>query len=324
MAGRPRRGRRRRRVHRLPGDRGALRRRPRGRRADRRPRHRQARRAQVHVRAWRRHQREGHDPDRRRARQPDEGGQFADWRSTKGASRSSTRSGSRSCGRCRPTGCPRARSSTRWASRSGWRSSAAGSSTHAGRASLSVGFVCGLDYRDPMFDPHIRFQHFKRHPFVASLLAGGQMVRYGAKALPEGGWHTIPRVYADGAADRRRRRRVPELDAPQGHPPGDAHRHARGRDGVRRGRQRRHVGATAARIRGGHRRQRRAAGALSGPQRPPELRLRPARGRGLLRAVAGLRRLVGPGSDARARRLRADAEDRGVLPRRPAGSSMRR
>jgi electron-transferring-flavoprotein dehydrogenase len=63
---------------------------------------------------------------------------------------------------------------------------------------LSVGFVCGLDYQDPMFDPHLRFQHFKRHPLVAGLLAGGQLVRYGAKALPEGGWHTIPRVYADG------------------------------------------------------------------------------------------------------------------------------
>jgi electron-transferring-flavoprotein dehydrogenase len=63
---------------------------------------------------------------------------------------------------------------------------------------VSVGFVSGLDYRDPMFDPHITFQHFKRHPFVASLLEGGQMVRYGAKALPEGGWHTIPQVYADG------------------------------------------------------------------------------------------------------------------------------
>ena len=62
----------------------------------------------------------------------------------------------------------------------------------------SVGFVSGLDYRDPMFDPHVTFQHFKQHPFVASLLQGGQMVRYGAKALPEGGWHTIPRVYADG------------------------------------------------------------------------------------------------------------------------------
>jgi electron-transferring-flavoprotein dehydrogenase len=64
---------------------------------------------------------------------------------------------------------------------------------------LSVGFVSGLDYVDPMFDPHVTFQHFKRHPLVAALLEGGQMVRYGAKALPEGGWHTIPRVYTDGA-----------------------------------------------------------------------------------------------------------------------------
>jgi electron-transferring-flavoprotein dehydrogenase len=63
---------------------------------------------------------------------------------------------------------------------------------------VSVGFVSGLDYRDPMFDPHIAFQHFKRHPLVAGMLEGGQMVRYGAKALPEGGWHTVPRVYADG------------------------------------------------------------------------------------------------------------------------------
>jgi electron-transferring-flavoprotein dehydrogenase len=63
---------------------------------------------------------------------------------------------------------------------------------------LAVGFVSGLDYRDPMFDPHVTFQHFKRHPLVSALLDGGQMVRYGAKALPEGGWHTIPRVHADG------------------------------------------------------------------------------------------------------------------------------
>ena len=62
----------------------------------------------------------------------------------------------------------------------------------------SIGLVAGLDYRDPMFDPHIAFQHLKQHPFVSSLLTGGHMVRYGAKALPEGGWHTIPRVYADG------------------------------------------------------------------------------------------------------------------------------
>ena len=63
---------------------------------------------------------------------------------------------------------------------------------------LSLGFVSGLDYRDPMFDPHVTFQHFKRHSLIAPLLQGGQLVRYGAKALPEGGWHAIPQVYADG------------------------------------------------------------------------------------------------------------------------------
>src|SRR5438034_2561492 len=64
---------------------------------------------------------------------------------------------------------------------------------------LSVGFVAGLDYQDPTFDPHVAFNHFKRHPLVRRLLEGGQMVRYGAKALPEGGWYAIPRCYADGA-----------------------------------------------------------------------------------------------------------------------------
>jgi electron-transferring-flavoprotein dehydrogenase len=64
---------------------------------------------------------------------------------------------------------------------------------------LSLGFVVGLDYRDPLFDPHMAFNRFKQHPYVASLLAGGQMIRYGAKALPEGGWNTIPQPYADGA-----------------------------------------------------------------------------------------------------------------------------
>ena len=64
---------------------------------------------------------------------------------------------------------------------------------------LSVGFVVGLDYEDPTFDPHVAFQHVKRHPLVASILADGHLVRYGAKALPEGGWHTIPKTYAAGA-----------------------------------------------------------------------------------------------------------------------------
>ena len=63
---------------------------------------------------------------------------------------------------------------------------------------VSLGLVVGLDFKDPMLDPHTVFQRLKQHPFVSSLLAGGRMVRYGAKALPEGGWYTIPRVYMDG------------------------------------------------------------------------------------------------------------------------------
>jgi electron-transferring-flavoprotein dehydrogenase len=64
---------------------------------------------------------------------------------------------------------------------------------------LSIGFVTGLDYRDPLFDPHAAFQHFKRHPFLSSILEGGTLVRYGAKALPEGGWNTQPQLFVDGA-----------------------------------------------------------------------------------------------------------------------------
>ena len=64
---------------------------------------------------------------------------------------------------------------------------------------LSIGFVVGLDYKDPLLDPHAAFQRFKRHPFITGLLEGGQLVRFGAKALPEGGWNTQPALVADGA-----------------------------------------------------------------------------------------------------------------------------
>jgi electron-transferring-flavoprotein dehydrogenase len=63
---------------------------------------------------------------------------------------------------------------------------------------LSVGLVVGLDYRDPRFDPHMAFNRFKQHAAIAPLLAGGTLIRYGAKALPEGGWNTIPRPYLAG------------------------------------------------------------------------------------------------------------------------------
>ena len=63
---------------------------------------------------------------------------------------------------------------------------------------ISLGLVTGLDYHDPLFDPHRAFQLLKQHPLVARLLDGGTLVKYGAKALPEGGWHTVPRLVADG------------------------------------------------------------------------------------------------------------------------------
>ena len=64
---------------------------------------------------------------------------------------------------------------------------------------VSIGMVVGLEYRDPLFDPHAAFQHFKLHPFIKGILDGGQVVRYGAKAVPEGGWNTQPNLFVDGA-----------------------------------------------------------------------------------------------------------------------------
>jgi electron-transferring-flavoprotein dehydrogenase len=63
---------------------------------------------------------------------------------------------------------------------------------------VAVGLVAGLDYEDPGFDPHAAFNRLKQHPLVAAVLAGGHLRGYGAKALPEGGWHAVPRPHAAG------------------------------------------------------------------------------------------------------------------------------
>jgi electron-transferring-flavoprotein dehydrogenase len=63
---------------------------------------------------------------------------------------------------------------------------------------VSLGFVTGLDYPDPRLDPQHVLQDFKTHPFVAKLLEGGKMIRYGAKSLPYGGWWAVPPVAGDG------------------------------------------------------------------------------------------------------------------------------
>lgn len=63
---------------------------------------------------------------------------------------------------------------------------------------LIVGQVTGLDYADPKTDPHHELQLYKTHPFVAGLLRDARLVRYGAKAIPESGYYSMPELYANG------------------------------------------------------------------------------------------------------------------------------
>ena len=63
---------------------------------------------------------------------------------------------------------------------------------------VSIGYVTGLDYKDPNIDPHAEFQKFKTHPKVAAVLQGGKMIKYGAKTINAGGYWTMPKLFADG------------------------------------------------------------------------------------------------------------------------------
>ncbi len=63
---------------------------------------------------------------------------------------------------------------------------------------LDVGFVTGLDAKDPTSDPQNEFNRFKAHPAVRGMLEEAKLLRYGAKAIPEGGFFSMPRAYGDG------------------------------------------------------------------------------------------------------------------------------
>ena len=63
---------------------------------------------------------------------------------------------------------------------------------------LDIGMVTGLDYQDPTTDPQDNMQRYKQHPAIAKMIEGGKLLRYGAKAIPEGGLYAMPRPYADG------------------------------------------------------------------------------------------------------------------------------
>jgi electron-transferring-flavoprotein dehydrogenase len=63
----------------------------------------------------------------------------------------------------------------------------------------AVGMVCGLDWDDPQMDVQVQLQRFKKHPLIQQFIKGGEVIAYGAKTLPEGGYFAIPRPYVDGA-----------------------------------------------------------------------------------------------------------------------------
>jgi electron-transferring-flavoprotein dehydrogenase len=64
---------------------------------------------------------------------------------------------------------------------------------------VSLGLVVGLDYHDASLDVHELFQRMKLHPLIRPILEGGEMLEWGAKTIPEGGWYALPkRRHGDG------------------------------------------------------------------------------------------------------------------------------
>ena len=71
---------------------------------------------------------------------------------------------------------------------------------HLENNQVYVGFVVHLNYENPHLYPYMEFQRFKHHPMMADLLKGGKRVAYGARAISEGGWQSIPKMVAPGVA----------------------------------------------------------------------------------------------------------------------------
>ncbi|MCA0996181.1 electron transfer flavoprotein-ubiquinone oxidoreductase [Alloyangia pacifica] len=71
---------------------------------------------------------------------------------------------------------------------------------HLDNNQVYVGFVVHLNYRNPHLFPYMEFQRFKHHPHVADLLEGGKRVAYGARAISEGGFQSMPKMVAPGVA----------------------------------------------------------------------------------------------------------------------------
>ena len=70
---------------------------------------------------------------------------------------------------------------------------------HAENNQIYLGYVIGLDYKNPYLSPYDEFQQFKTHPDIKKLLDGGKRISYGARALIEGGLQSLPQMYMPGA-----------------------------------------------------------------------------------------------------------------------------
>jgi electron-transferring-flavoprotein dehydrogenase len=71
---------------------------------------------------------------------------------------------------------------------------------HFGDHLVSVGFVVHLNYSNPYLSPFEEFQRFKTHPLVRNTFDGGKRICYGARALTEGGWQSVPKLVFPGGA----------------------------------------------------------------------------------------------------------------------------
>lgn len=71
---------------------------------------------------------------------------------------------------------------------------------HLHNNQLLIGFVVGLDYANPYLSPFEEFQRFKTHPSIRPLLEGGKCISYGARALNEGGYQSMPKLEFPGGS----------------------------------------------------------------------------------------------------------------------------
>ncbi len=71
---------------------------------------------------------------------------------------------------------------------------------HQAGGQVALGFVTALDYKNPYVSPFQEFQRWKQHPAIREYLEGGKRVAYGARAINEGGWQSVPKLAFPGGA----------------------------------------------------------------------------------------------------------------------------